>query len=67
MSSDRFRVKRHDRSHRKVLLISGLEVPVFPLVLQKESDEIVAVVKKNDVRVEYVLVACEGHGFNKKK
>jgi dipeptidyl aminopeptidase/acylaminoacyl peptidase len=38
-----------------------------PRVIQAESDEIVAAVKKNDVPVEYVLFADEGHGFSKKK
>lgn len=38
-----------------------------PRVIQPESDEIVAAVKKNGVPVEYVLFADEGHGFSKKK
>lgn len=37
-----------------------------PRVLQVESDEIVAEVKKNNVPVEYVLFEDEGHGFAKK-
>jgi dipeptidyl aminopeptidase/acylaminoacyl peptidase len=36
-------------------------------VLQVESDEIVAGVKKNGVPVEYVLFEDEGHGFVKKE
>jgi dipeptidyl aminopeptidase/acylaminoacyl peptidase len=36
-------------------------------VLQAESDEIVAGVKKNGVPVEYVLYPNEGHGFTKKE
>ncbi|MEO7176406.1 MAG: S9 family peptidase, partial [Saprospiraceae bacterium] len=36
-------------------------------VLQSESDEIVAGVKKNGVPVEYVLYPEEGHGFVKKE
>ena len=36
-------------------------------VLQAESDEIVAGVKKNGVPVEYVLYPDEGHGFVKKE
>ncbi|MEP7267470.1 MAG: alpha/beta fold hydrolase [Saprospiraceae bacterium] len=36
-------------------------------VLQVESDEIVAGVKKNGVPVEYVLFPDEGHGFVKKE
>ena len=38
-----------------------------PRVIQPESDEIVAAVRKNGVPVEYVLFADEGHGFSKKK
>ena len=38
-----------------------------PRVLQVESDEIVAAVKKNGVPVEYVLFEDEGHGFQKKE
>ena len=38
-----------------------------PRVLQVESDEIVAGVKKNGVPVEYVLFDDEGHGFVKKE
>jgi dipeptidyl aminopeptidase/acylaminoacyl peptidase len=38
-----------------------------PRVLQVESDEIVAAVKSNNVPVEYVLFADEGHGFTKRE
>ncbi|MEP7323886.1 MAG: prolyl oligopeptidase family serine peptidase [Saprospiraceae bacterium] len=38
-----------------------------PRVLQVESDEIVAGVKRNNVPVEYVLFPDEGHGFVKKE
>ncbi len=38
-----------------------------PRVLQVESDEIVAGVRKNKVPVEYVLFPDEGHGFLKKE
>ena len=38
-----------------------------PRVLQVESDELVAAVKKNNVPVEYVVFDDEGHGFTKKK
>lgn len=38
-----------------------------PRVLQVESDEIVAGVRKNGVPVEYVLFDDEGHGFLKKE
>ncbi len=38
-----------------------------PRVLQVESDEIVAGVRRNGVPVEYVLFEDEGHGFLKKE
>jgi dipeptidyl aminopeptidase/acylaminoacyl peptidase len=38
-----------------------------PRVIKPESDEIVDAVRKNNVPVEYVLFADEGHGFSKKK
>ncbi len=38
-----------------------------PLVLQRESDEIVAKVRANGVPVEYVVLEGEGHGFEKKE
>ncbi len=38
-----------------------------PRVLQVESDEIVAAVKKNNVPVEYLVFPDEGHGFVKKE
>lgn len=38
-----------------------------PRVLQVESDEMVAAVKKNGVPVEYVIFDDEGHGFLKKE
>jgi dipeptidyl aminopeptidase/acylaminoacyl peptidase len=38
-----------------------------PRVLQVESDEMVAAIKKNNVPVEYVLFPDEGHGFVKKE
>ena len=38
-----------------------------PRVIKPESDEIVEAVKKNNVPVEYVVFADEGHGFSKKK
>jgi dipeptidyl aminopeptidase/acylaminoacyl peptidase len=36
-----------------------------PRVIQPESDDIVAAVRKNGVPVEYVLFEDEGHGFVK--
>jgi dipeptidyl aminopeptidase/acylaminoacyl peptidase len=38
-----------------------------PRVLQVESDEIIAAVRKNGVAVEYVLFPDEGHGFTKRE
>jgi dipeptidyl aminopeptidase/acylaminoacyl peptidase len=38
-----------------------------PRVLQVESDELVAGVKKNGVPVEYVIFPDEGHGFLRKE
>ncbi len=38
-----------------------------PRVLQVESDEIVAEIRKNNIPVEYVLFPDEGHGFRKKE
>jgi dipeptidyl aminopeptidase/acylaminoacyl peptidase len=38
-----------------------------PRVLQIESDEVVATVKKNGVPVEYTVFPDEGHGFLKKE
>lgn len=38
-----------------------------PRVLQVESDEIVAAIKKNNVQVEYIVFPDEGHGFIKKE
>jgi len=37
-----------------------------PRVIQAESDDIVAAVRKNGVPVEYVVFEDEGHGFGKK-
>lgn len=37
-----------------------------PRVIQAESDDIVAAVRRNDVPVEYVVFPDEGHGFSKK-
>jgi dipeptidyl aminopeptidase/acylaminoacyl peptidase len=38
-----------------------------PRVLQVESDEMVAAVRKNGVDVEYLVFDDEGHGFRKKE
>ena len=52
-----------DKIKRPLLVVQGAN---DPRVLQIESDEIVAKVKKNGVPVEYLLFDNEGHGFEKK-
>jgi dipeptidyl aminopeptidase/acylaminoacyl peptidase len=49
---------------RPLLVIQGAN---DPRVIKPESDEIVAAVRKNNVPVEYIVFADEGHGFSKKK
>ena len=46
-----------------VLIVQGAN---DPRVLQVESDEMVAAIRKSNVPVEYVLFDDEGHGFRKK-
>jgi len=53
-----------DKVTKPLIVLQGSE---DPRVLQVESDEIVAGVRKNNVPVEYVLFADEGHGFIKKE
>ena len=53
-----------DKIKKPLIVIQGKN---DPRVLQAESDEIVAAVKKNNVPVEYVIFDDEGHGFSKKK
>jgi dipeptidyl aminopeptidase/acylaminoacyl peptidase len=53
-----------DRIKRPVLVLQGAN---DPRVLQVESDEIVAGVKKNNIPVEYIIFPDEGHGFVKKE
>jgi dipeptidyl aminopeptidase/acylaminoacyl peptidase len=53
-----------DRIRNPVMVLQGAN---DPRVLQAESDEIVAAVKKNNVPVEYVIFPDEGHGFVKKE
>ncbi len=53
-----------DKVTKPLLVLQGSQ---DPRVLQVESDEIVAGVRKNGVPVEYVLFADEGHGFIKKE
>lgn len=52
-----------DKVKKPVLVVQGAN---DPRVLQVESDEMVAAIKKNGVPVEYVLFPDEGHGFVKK-
>lgn len=69
-SADSVRLKRisplfhTDKVTKPLMVLQGAK---DPRVLQIESDEIVAGVKKNGVPVEYVLFEDEGHGFVKKK
>lgn len=53
-----------DKVKNPVMVLQGAN---DPRVLQVESDEIVAAVKKNNVPVEYVVFPDEGHGFVKKE
>jgi dipeptidyl aminopeptidase/acylaminoacyl peptidase len=69
-SADSTRLKRisplfhTDKVTKPLIVLQGAQ---DPRVLQVESDEIVAGVRKNGVPVEYVLFEDEGHGFVKKK
>ncbi len=53
-----------DKVTKPLIVLQGA---TDPRVLQVESDEIVAGVRKNGVPVEYVLFEDEGHGFIKKE
>jgi len=53
-----------DQIKKPLMVLQGAN---DPRVIQPESDDIVAAVKKNGVPVEYVVFADEGHGFFKKK
>jgi dipeptidyl aminopeptidase/acylaminoacyl peptidase len=53
-----------DKVRNPIMVLQGAN---DPRVLQVESDEIVAAVKKNNVPVEYVIFPDEGHGFVKKE
>lgn len=53
-----------DKVTKPLIVLQGSK---DPRVLQVESDEIVAGVRKNNVPVEYVLFEDEGHGFVKKE
>ncbi|MBE1527964.1 dipeptidyl aminopeptidase/acylaminoacyl peptidase [Sphingopyxis sp. OAS728] len=53
-----------DRIRRPLLVVQGAN---DPRVLQAESDEIVAAVRRNGTPVEYLLFPDEGHGFRKRE
>ncbi|HLO59410.1 MAG TPA: S9 family peptidase [Bacteroidales bacterium] len=53
-----------DKVRNPVMILQGAN---DPRVLQVESDEMVAGIKKNNVPVEYVIFPDEGHGFIKKE
>jgi dipeptidyl aminopeptidase/acylaminoacyl peptidase len=69
-SADSVRIKEisplfhTDKVTKPLIVLQGSQ---DPRVLQVESDEIVAGVRKNGVPVEYVLFEDEGHGFVKKE
>lgn len=69
-TADSIRLKRisplfhTDKVTKPLMVLQGAQ---DPRVLQVESDEIVAGVKKNGVPVEYLLFEDEGHGFVKKE
>lgn len=69
-TADTIRLKQyspllHASNIKKPLMV--LQGANDPRVLQVESDEVVAAVKKNNVPVEYVIFPDEGHGFLKKE
>jgi dipeptidyl aminopeptidase/acylaminoacyl peptidase len=53
-----------EKIKKPLLVVQGAN---DPRVLQVESDEIVAAVRKNGVPVEYLVFPDEGHGFRKKE
>jgi dipeptidyl aminopeptidase/acylaminoacyl peptidase len=53
-----------DKITRPLMVLQGKN---DPRVIQAESDDIVAAVRKSNVPVEYVVFDDEGHGFGKKK
>jgi dipeptidyl aminopeptidase/acylaminoacyl peptidase len=69
-ATDKVRLRRisplfHAANIRKPLIV--LQGANDPRVLQVESDEIVAAVRKNGAPVEYIVFPDEGHGFVKKE
>ncbi len=55
----------HAANIKKPLLV--IQGKNDPRVLQAESDDLVAAVKKNNVPVEYIIFPDEGHGFLRKE
>jgi dipeptidyl aminopeptidase/acylaminoacyl peptidase len=53
-----------DQIRRPLLVLQGAN---DPRVIQAESDDIVAALRKNKVPVEYIVFSDEGHGFTKKQ
>lgn len=53
-----------DRVKHPVMVLQGAN---DVRVLQAESDDIVAAIRKNNVPVEYIVFPDEGHGFVKKE
>jgi len=53
-----------DKVRNPIMVLQGAN---DPRVLQVESDEMVASIRKNNVPVEYVIFPDEGHGFVKKE
>jgi dipeptidyl aminopeptidase/acylaminoacyl peptidase len=53
-----------DRIRRPLMVLQGAN---DPRVLQRESDEIVAAARRNNVPVEYIVFPDEGHGFVKRE
>lgn len=69
-TADTIRLKQyspllHASNIKKPLMV--LQGANDPRVLQIESDEVVAAVRKNNVPVEYIVFPDEGHGFVKKE
>ena len=53
-----------EKIKRPLIVLQGAN---DPRVLQRESDEIVAAVRKSGVPVEYIVFPDEGHGFAKRE
>jgi dipeptidyl aminopeptidase/acylaminoacyl peptidase len=69
-SADSIRLKQisplfHTENITKPVIV--LQGATDPRVLQVESDELIAAIRKNNIPAEYVLFEDEGHGFLKKE